>query len=243
MNYHFCTRTRRLAPSLSAITVIMAILSFGVLQAFAQSQSFAYRLIEVTENEFIYQVYAFQEERRLDLSDLEVWPDVAGTEPLRVVFWTEPDLKYRLLEKGYARLRDEANSPSQYVKAQEAAKQNGLGMWHVPAPTPTPVPVTADPTSSKSSPLAVVTGLIQMIPWRNIANLVLAGIGIFGGYELLMLIIGWFRRHRVTFIMAGEPATGKSWLWERILTPDITLNELKKIESTTVVTTRNARTL
>ncbi len=243
MKQHLRTKSYRNSAALAIVAVIVLSLSIGILRAFAQDQPLGYRLIEVTETEFVYQIFAFQEERRLDLSDLEVWPNIVGTEPIGLMFWNEPDLKYRLLEKGFARLRNEANSPSIYIEAQESAKQQGLGMWYVPPVESTPVPDATDSTSSKLSPIALVLGFISLIPWKSIANLALVAVGLFGGYELVMLVIGWFKRHRVTFIMAGEPATGKSWLWARLLTPNITVQELKQIESSKRVTTKSARTL
>jgi hypothetical protein len=159
-----------------------------------------------------------------DLDGLEIWQDKLGKDnPLKHFYWnTEPDWKLELLSEGAARLKDESKAAQQYIDAQNKAKNSRLGLWAaIPKPSPSEQIQQKDVEQSSGISLgAIIFGVISII---------LAVTGWYGGAALIQLIREWRRRHQVPLIFLGRPSTGKSWLWRRLVEPDVTLGELQSI--------------
>lgn len=98
-----------------------------------------------------------------------------------------------------------------------------------PNPTATPTPI---PTPSR---IERMIKNISDTDWlrltKNILKFFIAAIGFYGGAEALKFIKAWLNRRRVSLIMLGLPATGKSWLWKRLSDPEITQDDLREIKT------------
>jgi hypothetical protein len=79
-----------------------------------------------------------------------------------------------------------------------------------------PTPAQASGESSSSFIYAVISIFIAVTGW-------------FGGSALIKAIRDWRRRHQVPLIFLGRPSTGKSWMWRRLVDPDVAPHELEKI--------------
>lgn len=251
---------RRLALSLSLPAVMLISLIVVTVTLAQQPPQKGYISELVTEDELIYRIYTYSETLTLDLSDLELWSDIVGKDPIGMIYWQEPDFRLILLQEGLARLRNESSASEQYVSAQNQAQADGLGMWFVPptstptvAPsptwtrTPTPRPeLTATPTS-QPMPTSTATpsptpsigemfqGAVSNIPWDRVGRTAIAVIGFLGAIEFMRLIVSFYRRHRVTLIILGEKSTGKTWLWTRLKNKNAKLTDMPVDNVTTEV--------
>ena len=172
--------------------------------------------------------YEVKIKTEVDLSGLEIWNGALGKDdPFDSIYWTEPDWKLEMLRRGFARLKDERNAQAKYVEAQTNAKNARHGLWSsLPAP-PLPSPSLPEPESRwgtlKKAFYVVVVVVFGVTSW-------------FGGSAIIKLIRDWRRRHRVPLILLGRPSTGKTWLYTRLIDPDVSTQELRTIRRSDVAT-------
>jgi hypothetical protein len=194
-------------------------------------------LTEVGTDYLIYTQYDVTKTQRLDLSDLTLSQEIAGKNnlPQRLSgYWTtQPDFKFVLLSSGLAQLKNPETAPAQYLAAQEKAKQQGVGIWHRP---PTPRPPQQSPTRTEVSP-SPAPQLTPEAPssinrfgkwvWGWISFLwtwIFSPIGLLGIMATALLTYGYKRfyiQRRLSLLIIGEPSTGKTALYLRLLNPSI----------------------
>lgn len=184
----------------------------------ARKQVFWARKIAPT-GKMVIEKYGPSVTTELDLSDLEIWSKLEKDDPLTYFYFdTEPDWKWLLLSKGYARLKDEGKASSQYVAAQNKAKEAHLGLW-------------ADDNTD---------GILTTL--KIVGSIVFGLISLWGGASLYRALRDWRKWHQVPLILLGRPSTGKSWLWHRLVDPDVSVAELEQIPRGVVAKRKTMRT-
>lgn len=131
-----------------------------------------------------------------------------------------PDFKLILLEKGYATLKTQKKHSAIYSKAQEDAEKAHVGIWKLPTlPSQKPTPESASNSNNFN--------WSQFFGW--LIGIIFTVVSLFGGSALIEYFNRWKRRNRVSLILVGRPATGKSWLWSRLIDPTISDAEQLRI--------------
>lgn len=194
--------------------------------AWAQDQRL-YWTVRLTPTGLVYRSaeYGVPETDTVNLDGLEVFPDAIGTDPINVLYWERPDFKRVLLRQGLARLREGAPAEVTHVAAQDSARVEGRGWWVRSLPAQADGGGAADSLASSDS-LASTGGIDEVGTPRQrdfswIWKGLVAAVTAFGGYGLSQILWTWFHRHKVRLILLGEPATGKSWFWHRMINPQI----------------------
>jgi hypothetical protein len=241
---------------LTALLLLTCVSHFNVI-AFAQeptnpNQSPKIYWVEriTPDGQLILQEYSVSSTQTLDFPDLEIWSERLGRrDPFSMYMGTIPDFKLRLLEQGYARLKDETSASREYVEAQKTAKAAGYGMWPEPKVNPQPslipqeTPFPSPAPTAEATPVAESTPFLQILrdlPWRTILKIFVVILGLVGLPAIVKVLVQWRRRHLVYLIFVGLQSTGKTWLWNRISDPDITEEELGKIEKTDLMLKKKA---
>jgi hypothetical protein len=194
------------------VVVVLSWFSFTYAQEGDSSHPRMYWLERITQDgKLLVQEYNASAQT-VDTPNLEIWSEKLNThDPLSSLYWDEkPDFERLLLEQGFAHLKDESTASPDHVLAQNRAKLEGRGLWASSSPLAT-------------SPLQVIKGILTAF---------IGFAGLFGGYELIKLILDWLKRRHVPLIMLGRPSTGKSWLWHRLVDPETGLDELKAVKRT-----------
>jgi hypothetical protein len=216
----------------SFLFLLIFLLQFGRADCYGQTSSSTpedkraslFSLKKITpDGKLIVRRYDVNSTSEIDASDLEIWHDQVDKEdPLRIFYWQpQPDWKLELLNRGYARLKDEGKAPANYLEAQALAKKSGLGLWASQQPASKPSPTAESPTG--------LGDIAYVLLW-----VVIAVTGWFGGSACIQLVLAWWRRHQVPLILVGRPSTGKSWLCNRLIYPDIATSDLQRIKRTEV---------
>jgi hypothetical protein len=177
--------------------------------------------------------------RRTQVTDLVIWKRYIGIDdPLSCFFAEEPDVRMELIVRGIARLRDTFDKTSAYAIAQSKARAEGIGLWPAPKPD-THTPVRAKTASDRTGH--------QTVPWGRIKELILFYGGLGTVIAAAAALIRWLslliRRRRLLLIFLGLQSAGKSWLWSRMINPEITHQELNAIPRSQVPTKRAKRSL
>ncbi|MFH0988860.1 MAG: hypothetical protein V1799_02470 [bacterium] len=157
--------------------------------------------------------YRYGSTSTLSFPDIELWQNKLGIQdPLRLLWSKEPDLRLTLLSLGYAKLRNKDSAPSEYLKAQNDAIAQHVGMW---AEQSNPEPPDINWGEFLKSFLAILGALVTLL----------------GIPEIIKLIRAWRKRRRLDLVFLGRRSTGKTWIWNKLVDRDISLIELEKIES------------
>ena len=161
-----------------------------------QKQVFWARKLTAT-GKIVIEKFGSTSTKEVDLSDLEIWQSkVDSDDPLRFLYFdNEPDWKLLLLSNGYARLKDESKAATQYVTAQNTARDSRAGLW-------------AESDATESGSWKAVKSIVLIL-----LTAVLGVTGWWGGAAIYHAVRDWQRWHQVPLILLGRPSTGKSWLW------------------------------
>jgi hypothetical protein len=201
------------------------------------------------DGQLVLREYNFRSTRSINIPELEIWSEKLNTEdPSGFMYWdAEPDLKYTLLRQGLARLKDATSASKEYIEAENEAKSKGVGMWSVP-PQSTPSPPSSVPSSSPNPDETQPSFIDKIINWNwkklgsILITFIVGAITIYGGASFIKLITDWRKRHKVPIVFIGRPSTGKTWLWSRLLDPDISEKELSEIQRNEIAFTKRAAT-
>jgi Staphylococcal nuclease homologue len=206
----------------------------------------AVKLMRLTSTELEYQEFTPQKSHILPINDLELWNGMPKDVNPEGWWWQEePDFKVYLVSEGLARVRDRKTANQALRDAEDQAKSAGKGMWHTvtePPKTTTTIPnsaadgsvVSATASVAPTEPLTATTDTTAapgpLTAWTpSIKQVIATVVGFVGGWQILVLVWAYFHRHRVFLVLLGEPNTGKSWLWHRLVDPTISASELRKI--------------
>jgi len=201
-----------------------------------------YRVHEVTTTgiRFSTSEYQLGQVDSVGFPDLEIWAGAVNSDSLNLIYWSLPDWRYQLLRRGYARIRSDTSINPFYHQVEDSARTKRLGLWRQLSTSPVQarrgdsaasvVPGTGRPNSATDSMRTSAEGKDEATWVGTLFKFVLGGIALFGGYEVLAYIKDWFRRHRVTLILLGEPASGKSWFWHKLIEPSISERDLEKFD-------------
>jgi len=181
------------------------------------------QVLKVEPSGVQYSTLQVVETKKQSLEGLQLWSSIPKDQILG--FWSEePDFKENLLQKGFAQLKDPAAAPPHLREAQESAKSAGLGIWAKPSSPPRPTQPTPAPVGTASAPFA------PDLKWLGVvARAIFAIIAFIGGGQVIYLVWAYFHRQRVSLILLGEPNTGKSWLWYRLVDPTLQEAGLRKV--------------
>lgn len=147
--------------------------------------------------------YQLANEQSFQLDNLEISSTLSNeADPLKEMYWEFPDPKRELLSHGLAKLVDHSAEGQSYLIAEKSAKEKGIGAW------------------SLAQTLTVVVQKLKDFSY------------FIGGGSLIGLLLFLWRSKRVTVAFLGTSSAGKSWLWARLKTPEITVDELEKISPT-----------
>jgi hypothetical protein len=169
--------------------------------------------------------YDYLSQRKVPLSNVEVWAEkVDAQDPMKTIYWAEPDVTLELLRSGYARLKEPEKAPLKYQEAELDAKAGGRGLWD------------KNDQDSKGKEEAEEDG----IDWSRVKATMLQFILLYGGLgAVIAALLGiWgftlrlLRRRRMPLLFLGLHAVGKTWLWTRIRKPEISHEELNEITRT-----------
>lgn len=167
---------------------------------------------------------------------LDYGPNFAGvTEPLGSVWWSDQDWSEKVLRKGLAKLRDPSTASPTLREAEESAKVSRLGVWASLPPKEPPVePAKVDPAPVELGP--VEPARADPAPpdrWREFIEFIKLWGGIGSILASLAALIAFLarlmRRTRVFLLFLGPQAVGKTWLWSRLVNPEITKTELARM--------------
>jgi len=191
-------------------------------------------LMSVSVGKATYRVYRPQRSESVDLADLELGKEIIDNpSALRRVFRSPAQIKVALLDHGFAKLKDERSAPADLVQAQRTAQAQGLGLWKRSTPAPavalshSQAPQSLQPSRAVegdgfTATLARLTSLAG-----GLLNAVVWAISFCGGLIAVVLVFrNWLTRERVTLLLMGESAAGKTWLWCRLKEPDIARADL-----------------
>lgn len=193
------------------------------------------------DGRLILREYDFRSTRSLNVPEIEIWSKKLDTEdPSGFFYWdAEPDLKYTLLRQGLARLKDPTSASIEYIDAEIEAKSKRIGIWADPPQSSNPPPPSSpDPSSSPSSDETHRSFVDKIINWNwkeigsILIKVILGAITLYGGAAFIKLVTDWRKRHKVPIKFVGLSSTGKSWLWRRLVDPDISDKELEEIDIT-----------
>ena len=143
-------------------------------------------------------------------------------DPFTTISFEDRDWSEEVLRKGLAKLRNPVSAAATLRRAEGEAKAARRGVWaSLPAPRPPPAPAPA--TAAER--------------WNSFWNRVLAFIALWGGIgtliasviALIAYLVRIARRTRVYMLFLGPQAVGKTWLWCRLVDPEITKKELLKM--------------
>jgi len=168
--------------------------------------------------------YSSKSTRIINVPELEIWDKKLNTkDSIGLIYWGEPDWKRVLLEKGLARIKNDASLTDGYSDIEKQAKNERNGMWAELMP-PLPQP-------SKGW----IDKIIGFVGWqkyeqrlRNFKEWLVGFLGLSTLVALVKLIKTWEKRRKVKLKLIGLSSTGKSYLWHRLLDPEITESELLK---------------
>lgn len=197
-------------------------------------------VVSVTNDQLTYVVYDINSKQTLDLSDLILSEQItkSGTIPSQLNFnWSElPDFKLLLLQAGLAKLKNPEISDEKYRNAQEKAQAENKGIWSKP---PSPQPQSPSPIQTPNNGPTFWEGVGQSLTsignflwnWINL----LAPIGIIG--VLLTFLSTYFYKRfyiqrRIRLMFLGEPSSGKTALYCRILDPKIDKQKVLELTPT-----------
>lgn len=230
----------RTPPKSSAIdfaraSVFACILTYHAASAGAQPPpEKIYFASEVRgDGTIVVEVYTRGASKQIPSPAVEPWAEIVGDySPLKSTYWGwEPDWQSELLSKGLAKLKRLEGAPPSYVEAQKTAQANGKGLWATSKPplwTSSKPPTTSPPTSDPPK---------RSIDWKRIKKFVAFWGGLGTLIASVLALIAWLvrrlRRRRLHLVILGPPATGKTWLWTRLVNPEVTRGELLKIKQTT----------
>jgi hypothetical protein len=172
------------------------------------------------------------EARALNYSDLSIWRKKLGVrDPTNIIYFSRPNLKTVLLKEGLATLKDPASASADDRTAQLMAKLGKKGLWAEISLVPLR---RAAPPKEKTKAIGVEEIKSAIALWGGIAAVIATLIGIG------RLVYKLTRRRKVPLLFLGVRGVGKTWLWSRMINPDISVEELNKIETSNEVRIRRA---
>lgn len=176
------------------------------------------RPYELTESVVKWDTYEISRSGEQDISMLDHWTSAPLDKLLvRKIFDGERDFRLYLLQNGLAKLKRGVIYPAVLSVAQEQAINLEQGMWSKLTP---PLPPKRSNQRSLDSP-TLSFFLRRDTLWGLTGILFSAFFG-----------VQWWRwrdRHKLRLIFLGEPSSGKTWLWSRLLQRNISLEKLKTI--------------
>ena len=198
-----------------------------------------YRVDEVTTSgvRFSSTDYQFGQSDSVRFPELEIW-NAVNADSLNFYYRQPPDWGYELLRRGFARIRADTTLSQYYHQVQDSARIKRLGLWRQlgrqtgSARDSDSTQSTVDTAHSKStadSATAIVKRTERPKWVGTLLKILLGAFAAFSGYEFFTFIGDWFRRYRVTLILLGEPASGKSWLWHKLLDSNFSERDLEKL--------------
>lgn len=218
------------------VTILLAVIVMLSPAARGESVSVTRLTPELIE----YKIYTDAGTKTVSLDGLVLWDAIPpGDDPTNHWWSYEPDFRIHLLQKGLARLKAPGTAEPSLREAEQKARSEKLGMWAPPPPAPTPSPSTSDiaepqpePPVADTSSATTSEGGTETPPTPWIPSLRQFGVAIvtfFGGWQLLLLVWAYFHRHRVYLVLLGEPNTGKSWLWRRLVDPTASEIDIRQV--------------
>jgi len=206
------------------------------------------KVAEIDGDQLIYVTYQLNDKQRVDLSELILSEQINKNKsipfPLGIT-WTEvPDFKLILLQNGLAQLKSPGTADEKYRNAQEKAQKEQKGIWK---PAQQPQPQQTKPSEqSQSTPPPKTTEQPRQSDgnsfWDDIGKffsnagnfiwkwvVILSPVGIVGIIITILLTFLWRRYYlerRIRLVIVGEPSTGKSAVYKRILNPNTDKQEI-----------------
>jgi hypothetical protein len=165
------------------------------------------------------------------VTGVEIWQGaIDGKHRFPVIFYGPPDAKRALIEYGFAKLTNPASESQALRDAEETAKRTGLGLWPYVPPPAAVVPVPESPPARLPDPQLSVDAP-HRVNWRSAVKMCLSFLGILlasiGLPDIVNLYRGWRQRNVVRIALIGLPSVGKSWIWKRLESRDVPIQELE----------------
>ncbi len=202
--------------------------------------------VNLNKNELTFKKYLINDTKKVDITDLELWPEMINTSnPFKKIYHeNSPDWKLLLLTRGFAKIKDERTASTVYINAQRNAKKLRLGMWQG-----TSSDDNLNQTSQKAADLNQSSQKAAdggPIDYGALLKQIKGFIMEWGGYAAIITslifiynIIRVYRKRRKLFLLfLGARASGKTTLYKRMFQPSDRPEECDK-PTTSPTTTRS----